>query len=289
MKNRLRRSGREAVRNRYASSELLYKMMSKGARELEKQMAHFRFAVEELFVEVMTMMDAVKEDAESASGVYEDYWNTLYCDLRDLDTADSDDGELRLATSEVVYLAMQLLAMCQGRRYTNISACLMGQLAECHPEAFDELNKLFMPEVWRLDEDKVKARIQAYMEDEEEWISDDIADMLENLPDDKLALEEECKTKPTKDGSQLTNRQLVILFECLLDITLNAQYTNIKALSHLLSKVSGNSEGGIRTLIYKGVDYEAKQTIDDVKLLAELVNPIQPKLAEKLRNNIDEE
>lgn len=294
MKNRLRKGEREAVRNRYAQAELLYKVMSKGAREVEKQMDHFRFAVEELFSEVMTIMDAVKEDAESASELCESYWDTLYCDLRDLDTANSSGEELRLATSEVVYLAMLLLTMCQGRRHISISANLMEQLAGCHPEAFDKLSKLFMPEVWRLGEDKVKSRVQAYMEDDEEWISDEIAEMLESLPDDGRVMSDGLQATDTqpgtlKGGSQLTNRQLVILFESLMGVTLNAQSTNIKALSRLLSKVSGNSEGGIRTLINKGVDYESKQTIDDVKLLAEWVKPIQPELAEKLLNNIDEE
>lgn len=294
MKNRLRKSEREAVRNRYAQAELLYKVMGKGAREVEKQMVHFRFAVEELFVEVMAIIDAVKEDAESASGLCESYWNTLYCDLRDLDTANSSDEELRMATSEVVYLAMQLLAMCQGRRHISISANLMEQLAGCHPEAFDKLSKRFMPEVWRLGEDKVKARIQAYMEDEEEWISDEITEMLESLPDDERVMSDELQAtgvqpKILKGDSQLTNRQLVILFECLMGVTLNAQSTNIKALSRLLSKISGHAEGSIRALINNGVNYDSKQTMDDVKKLAELLNPIQPTLAEKLLNNIDEE
>ena len=39
-------------------------------------MTHFRFTVEELFVEVMTIMDAVKEDAKSENAKQESAKNS---------------------------------------------------------------------------------------------------------------------------------------------------------------------------------------------------------------------
>ena len=66
MKNRLRRREREAVKSKYAQSECLYKAIGKGARELEKRMGHFRFSVVELFMEVMTVVDNVKECPQDA-------------------------------------------------------------------------------------------------------------------------------------------------------------------------------------------------------------------------------
>lgn len=286
MKNRLRRREREAVKSKYAQGELLYKAMGKGARELEKRMGHFRFTVEELFMEVMSVIDNVKECPADAHELVDDWWNTLYCDFRDLDTAESPDEEIRLATSEVVYVAMLLLNMCQGVAYTRISATLMGQLTESHPEAFDELQKLFMPELWRIGEEKVRARMNAYMEGEE-WISDDIADMLEGLPIEKnTALPAE--TKVTKEGAGLTNRQLIILFEHILNISLQSGLTNIKALSVLLSEISGRSAGSIRQSIIKGVDYEKEAVHADIDRLEALMRPISATLADQLKNSKEE-
>lgn len=281
MKNRLRRSEREAVKNKYASTELLYKVMSKGAREVEKQMAHFRFTVEELFLEVMTIMDAVKEDAENAYDVYADYWDTLYCDLRDLDTANSDEEELRIATSEVVYMAILLLSMCKGRYYAKLSASLMEQIVACHPETFDKLSKLFMPEVWRLDEVKVKVRVQAYM-DSEEWISDDIAEMLESLPVENKSSGEENISEITGNNPQLTNRQLVILFEHLLDVSLIPGFTNIQAFSQLLGAVSGRSPASIRQVAMKEIDYASNSVQADINRVEGLVRPVSEKIANQL-------
>ena len=286
MKNRLRRKEREAVKSKYAQGELLYKAMGKGARELEKRMGHFRFSVEELFMEVMSVVDNVKESPSDAHELLDDWWNTLYCDFRDLDTAESPDEEIRLATSEVVYVAMLLLNMCQGIAYTRISVTLMGQLGESHPEAFDELQKLFMPELWRIGEEKIRARINAYMEGEE-WISDDIANMLEGLPaEENIAFPDEIKT--TKEGAGLTNRQLIILFEHILNISLKPESTNIKALSVLLSEISGRSAGSIRQSIMKGVDYEKETVHADIDRLEALMRPISATLADQLKNSKEE-
>ena len=286
MKNRLRRREREAVRSKYAATECLYRMMGKGARELEKQMGHFRLAAEEVFLEVMTMADRVKEDPGAAIGEYDGWWNTLYCDYRDMDTADSPDEELRLATSETVYMGMLLMGMCRGRVYSNLASAFMAQLTENHPESIDRLTCLFMPDVWKTGEERLKARMQDYMENNE-WISDEIRDLLENLPVEGQPPLPDTGKEPAKGDSQFTNRQLIILFESLMDLSLSSQYTNIKALARVISKVSGRSEGSIRTCINSGIDYDNPSVKNDVEVVAGQLDVLDAKLAGRLRNNVE--
>lgn len=286
MKNRLRRREREAIRSRYAGSELLYKAMGKGARELEKRMESFRFSAEELFMEVMAMVDDVKEEPRCASEALDDWWNTLYCDFRDLDTADSPDEEIRLATSEVVYVTLLLLGMCRGRHYQMLPAILMAQLTEHHHHIFNELQQLFLPELWRIGEERIHTRMNNYM-DSEEWISDEAATLLEHLPTEQAPAD--TKADGTKSATTgLTNRQLVILFAHLLDVSLQPEFTNIKALSVLLSEVSGRSAGSIRQVIMKGVDYEKEAVHDDIDRIEALVRPISATLADQLKNSKEE-
>ena len=85
----------------------------------------------------------------------------------------------------------------------------------------------------------------------------------------------------------LTNRQLVIMSEALLDISLSSQFTNIKALARFISKVSGRSEGSIRTCINNGIDYDNAHVRNDVEAVAVLLDAIKPELAQLLRNNIE--
>lgn len=284
MKNRLRRREREAIRSRYALNELLYKAVGKGARELEKRMGRFRFSAEELFMEVMARLDDVKECPRDASEALDDWWNTLFCDFRDLDTAESTDEEIRLATSEVVYVTLLLLGMCRSRYYSKLPAILMAQLTEHHPGIFDELQQLFLPELWRMGEERVHTRMNDYM-DSEEWISDEIAVLLEDLPVEQLEVADG-KTDNTKgSASGLTNRQLVILFEHLLDVSLQPEFTNIKALSVLLGEVSGRSAGSIRQVIIKGIDYESAGVHTDIDRIEALIRPISATLADQLKNS----
>lgn len=87
---------------------------------------------------------------------------------------------------------------------------------------------------------------------------------------------------------QLTTQQLIVLFEALLDVSLNPQYTNQSALANLLSRISGYKPNSIRQKIISGVDYDKQQVKSDALLVAALLEKIKPDLAEKLRNNVAE-
>ena len=284
MKNRLRRREREAVRSEYAQGEGLFKALAKGAREVEKRMGRFRFTAEEMFVEVMAVVDLVKEHPQEGAERCDHLWDDLYCDYRDLDTADAPDEEIRLAASEVVYGAMLLAGYCQGTHYTRLCASLMAQLAENHAGALDALNAVFLPNIWLLGEEKVQARIRAYMEGEE-WISDDIADLLERLPQEADPCAQAIVETPVKEADRLTNRQLVILFTHLLDVGTTPDTVNVTALAKLLSQVSGRSAGSMRQTIMQGVDYAKVPVHNDVDALCALVRPISEGKASLIRNS----
>lgn len=285
MNNRLKRQERESVRSRYATSELLYKVMSGPARELECEMKQFRFSVEELYAYVLSVLDNIKErPADAMDGVVRNLWNTVYCDLRDMDVSDSPDEEIRLATTEVVCVVVILLSMCEGILYNNLSYELLGQLNQYHSEAYIDIQNRFMPSVWRLGEEMVRARIMEYMDSDDEWISDDIEEMIQKLPSPQPQAES-AVSKSTKGEPTMTNRQLIILFAHMLNITLSSEQTNINAFANLLSAINGHSANSIRTNIRSGIDYESATVHNDIDYLVSLVEPVSPKLSRLLKNN----
>lgn len=283
MMNRLKRTEREAVRSRYGNSELLYKVLNGPARELERKLTHLHFTVEELFNEVFSVLDNIKEAPQDVLDSFvPDMWNTMYCDLRDFATDDTLDEEIKLATTEIVYVVLMFLNMCEGRVLANISFELSLQINQHHSEAFSRMSSLFMPSVWRLGEEKVRTRVRAYMDSEDEWISDDVAEVIQTLP------------SPVNDGdsdtgkksAKLTNKQLIILFSHMLDVALTSDQTNINALAKLIAAVSGNSQPSIRGKIRDGVDFDCKEVQSDVEILVDLVYPVSPKLAKLMKNSI---
>lgn len=286
--NRLSKSEREGVRNRYAS-ELLYKVLRDPARELESEMKSVRFTVEELFLEVFDIVDALKERPE---GVWEDIvpgmWKTYYCDLRnDMNTTDVSDEEIKLAASEIVYGILMMLSTCKGSIYNDIRFELSSQLNENHPEAYIRLQNMFTASVWRLGEEKVCARISEYMDSEDEWISDYVDDIYDARTCPQLQVESDIN-KTVKGEPRLTNRQLIILFEHMLNVSLTSDSTNINALANLLSAVNGRSANSIRTNIRSGIDYASPAVHNDIDLLEELVRPVSPNLANLLKNSKEE-
>ena len=121
--------------------------------------------------------------------------------------------------------------------------------------------------------------------DSDVFESEDIEGLLEDLPEPTSRNEEE---KKSTDGQseQLTNRQLMILFDLFLNKGFSTEYCNQNALATLLSRVSGRSMGSIRQKIREGVDYEVEDVRNDVNMLAQLLEPIDESIAEKMRKLI---
>ena len=90
-----------------------------------------------------------------------------------------------------------------------------------------------------------------------------------------------------ENTKQFTNRQLAILFETLLDLTLVPGETNISAFAELLSRVSGRSKGSIRNKIpSSGINYDDPSVIKDVEFVASCLEKVSPKIAKEIRENL---
>lgn len=90
--------------------------------------------------------------------------------------------------------------------------------------------------------------------------------------------------------SQLTNRQIVIIMTSILDMPLSKDFTNQKQLAIFLSRLTGRSMQSIRQTIMnlanKGAD--THQAHQDYHIAADALEPINKKMASKLRNDAEE-
>lgn len=92
--------------------------------------------------------------------------------------------------------------------------------------------------------------------------------------------------EPTNRAEQLSVQQLLMLVEGLLDVPIDANYTNLSELALLMSKMSGYKSETIRVKMCRGLDYDRPQARKDLEYVAKLIEHIKPDLAEKLRNAI---
>ena len=278
----LRRNEKESLRSRLLDGLVLYKAFQKPIREFEAEATGFRLSPEEVFWQVAVVLDKVKEYQEDALIDIRGLWDDIYVDYRDLS---DDDKGLDLFTAITVFCVQTCLVMLDVPLYRTMTSIIGEQLAK-HNQPSHRIEAAVLNNITRIGTDKFKASVQLYMNNEDDWLSDEIEEILDNTP----TIQQEIPQKKVENETktiQLTNRQLMILFDLFLNKGFSTEFCNQKALATLLSRVSGRSEGSIRQKIREGVDYEIEDVCNDVNLLAQLLEPIDKTLAEKMKNLLE--
>lgn len=92
-------------------------------------------------------------------------------------------------------------------------------------------------------------------------------------------------------SSQLTNRQVIILLTSLFNIALSPEYTNQKQLAIMISHITGRSMESIRQSIMNIAKngLETEQARKDMLIVAEILEPVSKRLADRLRNDASTE
>ena len=278
----LRRNEKESLRSRLLDGLVLYKAFQKPIREFEAEATGFRLSPEEVFWQVVVVLDKVKEYQEDALIDIRGLWDDIYVDYRDL--SDDEDG-LDLFTAITVFCVQTCLVMLNAPLYRTMASIIGEQLAK-KDQPSQKMESAVLNNITRIGTDKFKAVVQDYMNSEDDWLSDEIEEVLDATPNIQQGIPQKKEDNETK-AIQLTNRQLMILFDLFLNKGFSTEFCNQRALATLLSRVSGRSEGSIRQKIREGVDYEIEDVRNDVNLLAQLLEPIDNTLAEKMRNLIE--
>ena len=262
--------------------QLIYKAFQKPIREFEAEATGFRLSPEEVFWQVVVVLDKVKEYQEDALIDIRGLWDDIYVDYRDLS---DDDKGLDLFTAITVFCVQTCLVMLNAPLYRTMASIIGEQLAK-KDQPSQKMESAVLNNITRIGTDKFKAVVQDYMNSEDDWLSDEIEEVLDATPNIQQGIPQKKEDNETK-AIQLTNRQLMILFDLFLNKGFSTEFCNQRALATLLSRVSGRSEGSIRQKIREGVDYEIEDVRNDVNLLAQLLEPIDNTLAEKMRNLIE--
>lgn len=276
MKNRLRRHEKEAIHERY-KDEPLYQLLYAPTKAFERKMKHFALSSDEVFMEVMDVLDYFKANKQEARYHARSLFDTVFTDYRELADTQVSDEEITLATSVMLYGVVMCLNQVTLNTYTSLATIILTQLSDPQNHVnVSHLHDNYYPTYCRLDAQQLQDSFVDYMKSER-VISKEIKDMLAELPAPTI----EDVTRPTNNPEHIFNRQLVLLFLQLMNVPLD-NTTNINAFSKFLAYVSGNSAGSIRVLMQNGVDYDAESTKKDLALLAKKVKPFAPDIADEI-------
>lgn len=282
MHDLLRKHERSALHERLADLTL-YKVLRAPCSEWQVQLRWL--SPEDVALECLRVLDLVKEDPDEASFELRPLWTDIYNDLRGQAPSVAADEDVCLATDITFYAPLLMLSYAAGHFYTELTGELTAQWQE-HAADPTRVIESFTPTVARLRGDKLSRAVDEYMASDE-FLSDELDEIISEL--DEPNAQSDSKDEAKTNEGQLSNQQLIILFEHFLNVSLSPQYVSIKAFASLIAKVSGRSAGSIRTRIGKdGIDYDSPQAKADVRTLAELVRPVSEEAAQKILNIIED-
>lgn len=127
-------------------------MLQNPSKSLERKMSAVRLSPEEVFLEVMTLVDYAFEDHNKAEMDFMGLHDQLFCDIRDLCPNATDEKEVALAASEIIFVVSVLLTMTDIHSYRKIGMTLVGQLSN---DNYTALTELFNPYIERIGENKI--------------------------------------------------------------------------------------------------------------------------------------
>lgn len=268
MDSRLKRTERNAVRNKFGDHDLFLFMQSP-CSEYEKKSAKHKLSTDELFYECMIVLDKIKENPGDASLWMNSLWNDLYNSYNDPD-ADYDDEDLKTSVTEVVVCVACCLNVFGNRIYNKLNLTLMEQITKNYPN-YEEMLHLYSSSIYKLGEERFREDVMTYM-DSGDFYSDDISDLIQGID--------------TPD--QLTITQSIFLFAGVLDISLDKAFTTGSKLAELIGKVTPYDAESIRTRnselqkLLKKKPLSAKIT-NDIEKVAKILEEYNPKIANYLR------
>lgn len=158
---------------------VLYKAFQKPIREFEAEATGFRLSPEEVFWQVVVVLDKVKEYQEDALIDIRGLWDDIYVDYRDLS---DDDKGLDLFTAITVFCVQTCLVMLNAPLYRTMASIIGEQLAK-KAQPSQKMEAAVLNNITRIGTDKFKAVVQDYMNSEDDWLSDEIEEVLAQSPD----------------------------------------------------------------------------------------------------------
>ena len=153
-------------------------MLQNPSKSLERKMSSVRLSPEEVFLEVMTLVDYAFEDHNKAEMDFMGLHDQLFCDIRDLCTHDTDEKEVALAASEIIFVVSVLLTMTDIHSYRKMGMTLVGQISN---DNYTALTELFNPYIERIGENKINTYLKEYLRSDD-FISDEIHYRIQSVP-----------------------------------------------------------------------------------------------------------
>ena len=187
----LRRNEKENLRSKLLDENILFKAFRTPIRVFEAEVVTgFRLSPEEVFWQVVIVLDKIKEHQKDAWPDIRGLWNDIYIDYRELSDK-YDDKNVRLFASLTVFVVQVCLGCIDVPLYRTMAFEMASQLAK-ENQPSERMKAAVLNNIARIGTCKFETILHDYMNSDGAWLSEDIKDILDdfsvateqgNLPD----------------------------------------------------------------------------------------------------------
>ena len=261
----------------------LYRLIMVPAKEIEQKLSRVRLSPEEVFLECLTQLDKALDNPEAFRIEARMIWDDYYCEFRDDSPSDSPESELGMAATEICFVISFILYSIESSlTIKTIMPKIMKRMIE-HQDVYDKIERCYNKTLQFPETNLCIKELQSYVTDGKQ-LSHTILEQIKEWSEDPLKSGEDELIET--GGDEYSVRQLVILFQELLNISTGAEDINISELARYIHNITGRRIETIRTMI-KRLNKIEKYPCKDINRITKDLEQFRPELARAIRARHD--
>ena len=261
----------------------LYRLIMVPAKEIEQKLSRVRLSPEEVFLECLTQLDKALDNPEAFKIEARMIWDDYYCEFRDNSPSDSPESELGMAATEICFVISFILYSIESSlTIKTIMPKIMKRMIE-HQDVYDKIERCYNKTLQFPETNLCIKELQSYVTDGKQ-LSHTILEQIKEWSEDPLKSGEDELIET--GGDEYSVRQLVILFQELLNISTGAEDINISELARYIHNITGRRIETIRTMI-KRLNKIEKYPCKDINRITKDLEQFRPELARAIRASHD--
>lgn len=175
MQQRLPKNSQDLISNSF-KDDIILKVIDKSCKQYESRMNTMRFSTTEIFVEVVSMIDDIRE--QSIDYDFGNAFDNLFCRLREYDSS-ANNADAKIATSVSITWVAYLLFLCYDKKddYDHWAHRLTGNL-KSHNIEYRKILEDINSKLSEHQHEEIKAYILGYIDTPDKWLSQLIEDTI---------------------------------------------------------------------------------------------------------------
>lgn len=175
MSRNLNQEEKERVKDRFGE-HIFFRLVNQSCKKYERELKVFRLSPEDIFVEVLNVLDDMKARPENNADLCDTIWDDLYCAFRERGE-DIPETELTKAVAVVISLVMYCLVLLNMTRYNGVVGRLNLLLTEQY-KGYGDIALSFDTFASKIGKDALYKWVYDYMQCND-YLSEEVEDCID--------------------------------------------------------------------------------------------------------------